>query len=88
MFYRRVRVQLITRVLLIVAAALLTAYLVGWTDFYVAWGLAGGLVVYLTYSLIRYAEKTTRDLTRFLEATPGSPRRSPLRSCRASCRSS
>jgi nitrogen fixation/metabolism regulation signal transduction histidine kinase len=49
-----------------VATALLLAYLVGWTRFYEVWVIVGFALFYQIVALVRYGEKTARDLTRFL----------------------
>ena len=66
--HKRYRVQVTLRLAGIVGAALLLAYLVGWTARYELVVLVGIALAYLIASLIRYTEKVTRDLTRFLES--------------------
>lgn len=66
--HRRYRVQITVRVLLIVGSSLLLAYVIGWTRLYVASVAIAILIVYQIAGLIRYGERTARDLTRFLEA--------------------
>ncbi len=65
-FYRRYRLQITLRVLLIVGTALLLAYLVGWTPFYEVWVIVAAVFFFQIIALVRYGEKTVRDLTRFL----------------------
>ena len=66
--HKRFRVQMALRVGVLIATALVLAYLVGWTQRYAGAVLVGVLMVYLFVNLIRYVEKVTRDLTRFLES--------------------
>ncbi len=68
MFYKRYRVQLVVRVAAIAATGALLAWLAAETRFYEAMLLAGALLVWQVASLVRYAERWVRDLTRFLEA--------------------
>lgn len=46
----------------------LFAYLLAATTLYASLLLVGGLVIYQTYGLIRYVERTNRQLTRFLQS--------------------
>jgi signal transduction histidine kinase len=46
----------------------LVVYLVGWTSLYEVALVVGGAMIYQITALIRYVEKTTRDLTRFLDS--------------------
>ncbi|NBC01529.1 MAG: ATP-binding protein [Bacteroidetes bacterium] len=66
--HKRFRVQIALRVGGLIAGALALAYLVGWTQRYEIAVLVGMLMIYLFVNLIRYVEKVTRDLTRFLES--------------------
>lgn len=68
MLHRRFRVQVVGRLLLIVGSVLGMVYLAGWVQMYEVALLLGGLTVYQIVRLVRYLEKTTRDLTRFLES--------------------
>ena len=68
MVYKRFRVVLITRVLVLSATMFLLFYLVTQTNYVAAAFLVGVLILYQTVSLIQYVEKTNRDLTRFLDA--------------------
>lgn len=61
------RLQILARLALVVAVALGLTYLVGWTRLYAAQVLAAGALAWSVAGLVRYTEKTTRDLTRFLE---------------------
>ena len=68
MMHKRFRVQIIVRAAaLIVITAALTV-LVGWTQQYVPAAVLVAALAYIVVSLIRYVEKTARDLTRFLES--------------------
>lgn len=66
--HKRFRFQIVLRVGSLIAAALLLAYLIGWTQLYEVAVLVSFLIVYLVVNLIHYVEKVTRDLTRFLES--------------------
>lgn len=66
MAYKRFRLQCIIRVLLISGTMSLLGFLVFYTHFFATIGLVGLIAIYQTYALIRYVEKTNRDLTRFL----------------------
>jgi signal transduction histidine kinase len=68
MLHRRFRVQVVGRLAGILGAGALLAYLVGWTHLYEVALLVAGAVVYQAVGLVRYVEKTTRDLTRFLNS--------------------
>jgi len=68
MMHKRFRVQIIVRAAaLIVITAALTV-LVGWTQQYALAAVLVAVLAYVVVSLIRYVEKTARDLTRFLES--------------------
>ena len=68
MMHKRFRVQIIVRAAaLIVITAALTV-LVGWTQQYALAAVLVAALAYAAVSLIRYVEKTARDLTRFLES--------------------
>jgi signal transduction histidine kinase len=66
--HKRYRVQLVLRLGGLVASALLLAYLVGAAQMYEVAVVVAGAIVYQIVHIIRYTEKTTRDLTRFLES--------------------
>ena len=68
MVYRRFRVVLIGRVLLLSATIFLLFYLLMQTAYYAAAFLVTLFIVYQITSLVQYVEKTNRDLTRFLDA--------------------
>ncbi len=56
------------RVSLLIATICLFSYLIFQMHYYATILIIGTLIVYQTYALIRYVEKTNLDLTRFLEA--------------------
>jgi len=66
--HKRFRVQVVVRVAGLVVLAAAVTYFVGWTQQYAIAGFGLAALVYLAVSLIRYVEKITRDLTRFLES--------------------
>ena len=66
--HRRFRVQVAFRVAAIAALVAGAAYLVLGLRLYLPGGLLGACAIPVAVSLVRYAEKTTRDLTRFLES--------------------
>jgi len=68
MLHRRFRVQMVLRLIGLLGTGGLLVYLVGGTSLYEAAVVVGGALIYQIAALIRYAEKTTRDLTRFLES--------------------
>ncbi len=68
MIFKRYRFQLVARSLLLVASAILLAYLVSWTDRFYAPLAVGLAIIYQVVALVYYAEKAPRDITRFLES--------------------
>ena len=66
--HRRFRIQVALRVTAIAALVGGAAYLVVGLQLYLPAALVAGLAVAAAVSLVRYTEKTTRDLTRFLES--------------------
>jgi signal transduction histidine kinase len=68
MLHKRFRIQVALRVAAIAALTGGGAYLAFAHQWYVAGGAVGLIAVPLAVSLVRYTEKVTRDLTRFLES--------------------
>ena len=68
MVYKRFRVNCIFRILFLSATIFLLFYLVFRTQLYAALFIVGCVTIYQIFSLIRYVERTNRDLTRFLES--------------------
>lgn len=68
MVYKRFRMVLAGRVLLLGGFIFLLYFLVLQTSYYAATLIVAALIVYQFVSLIAYVEKTNRDLTRFLDA--------------------
>lgn len=68
MVYKRFRMVLAGRVLLLGGFIFLLYFLVLQTSYYAATLIVAALIVYQFASLIAYVEKTNRDLTRFLDA--------------------
>lgn len=65
---RHFRLQVIIGIISITLSMFLLAYLVLKTDLYATYPIIGVIIVYQTYRLIFYIEKTNRNLARFLEA--------------------
>ncbi len=68
MIFKRYRFQLVARSLLLVASAILLAYLVSWTDRFYGPLAVALAIIYQVVALVYYAEKAPRDITRFLES--------------------
>jgi nitrogen fixation/metabolism regulation signal transduction histidine kinase len=68
MLHRRFRVQIVMRLAGVLGAGALLAYLVGWTSLYEVALVVAGAIAYQVVGIVRYVEKTTRDLTRFLDS--------------------
>jgi len=68
MVYKRFRIVLISRVLLLGAFIFLFYYLVLQTSYYAATFIVVVIIIYQIATLIQYVEKTNRDLSRFLDA--------------------
>ena len=66
--HKRFRVQVALRVAAIAVLVAGAAYLVLGMGLYLPGGLLGASAIPVAVSLVRYTEKTTRDLTRFLES--------------------
>lgn len=66
--HKRFRIQVALRVTAIAALVGGAAYLGVGLRLYLLGALVGGLAIPVAVSLVRYTEKTTRDLTRFLES--------------------
>jgi len=67
MVYRRFRINVTTRILLLSLFLCLFFFLLFRTELFAALFITAVLVIYLIYSLIRYVETTNRDLSRFFE---------------------
>lgn len=68
MVYRRFRIVLISRVLLLGGFIFLFYYLILQTSYYAATFIVAVIIIYQVTTLIHYVEKTNRDLSRFLDA--------------------
>jgi nitrogen fixation/metabolism regulation signal transduction histidine kinase len=68
MVYKRFRIVLVSRVLLLGAFIFLFYYLVLQTSYYAATFIVAVIIIYQVVTLIHYVEKTNRDLSRFLDA--------------------
>ncbi|MFB6272302.1 MAG: PAS domain-containing sensor histidine kinase [Salinibacter sp.] len=66
--HRRFRIQVALRVAAIAALVAGAAYLILGLQLYLPGSLLGACAIPVAISLVRYTEKTTRDLTRFLES--------------------
>jgi two-component system nitrogen regulation sensor histidine kinase NtrY len=67
MIFRNFRINIIVRIILLAAAVYLFFYTLN-TDFLIVPILVGIVIVTLVFSLIRYVDRTNRDLTSFLES--------------------
>ncbi len=68
MAFKNFRTICVVRVGLLCATICLFSYLIFQMQYYATILIIGTLIVYQTYALIRYVEKTNLDLTHFLEA--------------------
>ena len=68
MLHRRFRIQVAARTAALALLAGAAAYLIVAHGLYVPGVLVGAICVLVAISLVRYTEKITRDLTRFLES--------------------
>lgn len=68
MVFKRFRTNCVIRVSLLTATLALFFYLIFKTNLYSAVLILGISIVYQTFSLIRYVDKTNRDLARFFQA--------------------
>src|SRR5262245_42720812 len=68
MVYRRFRLQVVGRVLLLAGSLLLLFYLLYGTSLHATIVIVAGLCFYQIHSLLHYVEKTNRDLSRFFDA--------------------
>ncbi|MFC1614657.1 PAS domain-containing sensor histidine kinase [Gemmatimonadota bacterium] len=68
MAFKNFRTICIARVSLLFATICLFSYLIFQMHYYATILIIGALIIYQTFALIRYVEKTNLDLTRFLEA--------------------
>jgi len=67
MIFKNFRINIIVRILLLAASVFLFFYALN-TDFRIVPILVGIVIVFLVFSLIRYVDRTNRDLTSFLES--------------------
>ncbi len=67
MIFKNFRINIIVRILLLAASVFLFFYALN-TNFRVVPILIGIVIVFLVFSLIRYVDRTNRDLTSFLES--------------------
>jgi signal transduction histidine kinase len=65
MVYNRFRINCIIRVILLGLTLLGFFFILFQTSLYAALFIVGVIIIYQTYALIHYVEKTNRDLTRF-----------------------
>ena len=68
MVFKKFRINCAIRVLLLGATFCAFSYFLFQTTLYAALFIIGLFIIYQIYSLINYVQKTTRDLTRFLES--------------------
>jgi nitrogen fixation/metabolism regulation signal transduction histidine kinase len=67
MIFKNFRINIIVRILILAAAIFLFFYALE-TNFRIVPILVGIIIVFLVFSLIRYVDRTNRDLTSFLES--------------------
>ena len=68
MVYKHFRLICILRVALLCITTCLFFYCLFFSEYYATLAIIGACVVYQTWALIQYVERTQRDLTRFLQA--------------------
>jgi len=68
MAFKRFRIHVIARSILLALSLALLSYLLFRTSLFAAMFITGVLIIYQVFSLIRYVEVTNRDLTRFFES--------------------
>lgn len=68
MAYKHFRLICILRVALLCVTTCLFFYCLFFSEYYATLAIIGACVVYQTWALIHYVERTQRDLTRFLQA--------------------
>ena len=68
MVYRNFRINCVIRILTLALSILAFFLIMTQTSLYSALIIIGAAIVYQTYALIHYVEKTNRDLTRFFES--------------------
>lgn len=68
MIYKKFWFRSIVRILLLVLTIFVFFYTLSISDYYITPVLIAVAIVYQTYSLVYYVEKTNRDLTNFLES--------------------
>lgn len=68
MVYRHFRTLCIVRVAFLCATICALAYVLFETSYYTTVLILAGIALYQAYALIHYVERTSRDLTRFLQA--------------------
>ena len=68
MAYKHFRLICILRVALLCITTCLFFYCLFFSEYYATLAIIGACVVYQTWALIHYVERTQRDLTRFLQA--------------------
>lgn len=68
MVYKHFRLICVLRVALLCITTCLFFYCLFFSEYYATLAIIGACVVYQTWALIHYVERTQRDLTRFLQA--------------------
>ncbi|MFC2167675.1 PAS domain-containing sensor histidine kinase [Acidobacteriota bacterium] len=68
MVYKRFRVNCVLRVIILAATLALFFFLLFKTNLHAALFILGMAILYQSYALIHYIEKTNRDLTRFFQS--------------------
>ncbi|MBK7142228.1 MAG: ATP-binding protein [bacterium] len=68
MVFRHFRLQVVIRVLCLVATMALFSYLISRTSLYATMSLVGLILIYQVWSLVHFVDRTNRQLTRFFDA--------------------
>jgi two-component system, NtrC family, nitrogen regulation sensor histidine kinase NtrY len=68
MVFKNFRINVVIRVMLLIATAFLFAYLLRYTEYSISAFILGIVIVYQVWALIAYAETTNRKLTGFLQS--------------------
>lgn len=67
-FHRKFRFQILLRIIFLVLLIFLISFLIFHTKLYATILIVGLLIIYLTYSIFRFTEKTNQELSRFFDA--------------------
>lgn len=67
-FHKKFRFQILLRIILLVFLIFLFSFLIFYTQLYATIFIVGLSIIYLTYSIFRFTEKTNQELSRFFDA--------------------